>query len=249
MKSIRCVDITKSFGGVLSLSNVSLDLHCGEVTAIIGPNGAGKTTLFNIVTGFLKPDSGRCFLGKTEITCMRPEQIANLGVVRTFQELRLIRAVSVQENLMLACPRQSGERVRGLLAWRHVLAEERENARESFRVLELLDLTGKMKETAGNLSYGEQKLLSLGCCLMSQAKFLLLDEPLAGVHPDLGERIVRMLRLLVNEQRGIVFIEHDIQAVRISADRLIALSAGKVIGVGEPAEVLSRAEIVEAYLA
>src|SRR5687768_2941117 len=146
MKSLRCVDVTKSFGGVTSLSNVSVELHCGEVTAIIGPNGAGKTTLFNIVTGFLKPDMGRCLLGEVEITRMKPEQVARLGVVRTFQDLRLVRSVSVQENLMLSCPDQSGERLWGLLAWRRVLAQEKENERECFRVLELLNLAGKMRE-------------------------------------------------------------------------------------------------------
>ncbi len=245
---LRCESIKKAFGGVVALADVSIGFPETGVVAIIGPNGAGKTTLLNILTGFLAPDSGRWHLGAQELTGLPPHRIARLGITRTFQELRLVREVSALENVMLARPRQKGE---GLVAaltgwgWR---AEEAVNRAEALRLLQFVGLE-HADQDAGSLSYGQQKLLSLAMCLAADARVLLLDEPVAGVHPELVGRILSLLKRIAGDGRLVVFIEHNIAAVRQVADEVIVLDDGAVVAQGRPDVVLSRDDILEAYLA
>jgi len=248
MNSVRCEGITKTFDGVQALGGVSLDLPSSGIIAIIGPNGAGKTTLLNIVTGFLRPDAGRCFLGEREITRLSPHRIARLGIARTFQDLRLILQVSVLDNVMLARPNQRGERLLWSLLRFGVAAEEARNREEAMRLLRFVGLEEKAAELAGELSYGQQKLLTLACCLAMGARILLLDEPVAGVHPEMVAQILDLLRRLRDEGKLVVFIEHDISAVRQAADLVIVMDEGKIIAQGPPDVVLERPEIMEAYL-
>lgn len=249
MEALRCEALEKTFGGTRALAGINLAFPTSGITAVIGPNGAGKTTLVNILTGFIRPDSGRCFLGKRELTRMAPHRIARLGLARTFQDLRLIQQVSVLDNVMLAHPNQRGERLFYALFRFGVRAEEARNREEAMRLLKFVGLEEKAAELAGELSYGEQKLLTLACCLATEAGTLLLDEPVSGVHPDMALRILDLLRKLRDEGKVIVFIEHDISAVRQVADVVIVMDEGKVIAQGDPQEVLKRPEIMEAYLA
>jgi ABC-type branched-subunit amino acid transport system ATPase component len=249
MAAIRCEALEKTFGGTRALASVTLEFPTSGITAVIGPNGAGKTTLINILTGFIRPDSGRCFLGKREITRMAPHRIARLGLARTFQDLRLIQQITVLDNVMLARPNQRGERLFYALFRFGVRAEEARNREEAMRLLKFVGLEEKAAELAGELSYGEQKLLTLACCLATEAGILLLDEPVAGVHPEMALRILALLRQLRNKGKVIIFIEHDISAVRQIADVAIVMDEGKVIAQGPPSEVLERPEIMEAYLA
>jgi ABC-type branched-subunit amino acid transport system ATPase component len=246
---LRCQGLTKTFDGVQALDEVRLDFPSEEITAIIGPNGAGKTTLLNVLTGFLRPDGGRCFLGEREITHLPPHRIARFGVVRTFQDLRLILQVSVLDNVLLACPRQRGEHLLAALLRFGVAAEEARNREEAMQLLRFVGLEEKANELAGELSYGQQKLLTLACCLATEARILLLDEPVAGVHPEMASRILDLLRQLHEEGKHVVFIEHDIAAVRQAADLVIVMDEGKIIAQGQPSEVLEKPEIMEAYLA
>ena len=246
---LRCEGISKSFDGVRALAGVALEFPSSGIVAIIGPNGAGKTTLLHVLTGFLKPDAGRCFIGDREITHLSPHHIARLGVARTFQDLRLILQVPCLENVLLARPGQRGERLLPALLRYGVAVEEDRNRAEALRLLRFVGLEGKAYELAGELSYGQQKLLTIACCLATETRVLLLDEPVSGIHPEIVEQILGLLRELRQAGKLVVFVEHDLAAVRQVADVVIVMDDGKVVAQGAPHEVLERPEIMEAYLA
>lgn len=249
MEALRCEGVKKAFDGIQALDGVSLAFPSEGINAIIGPNGAGKTTLLNVITGFLRPDTGRCFLKERDTTNLPPHSIAQLGVARTFQDLRLIFHTPVIDNVMLARPHQRGETLTGALLRIGVTKEEQANREEALRLLRFVGLEDETNDLAGALSYGQQKLLSLACCLATDARILLLDEPVAGVRPGMATKILGLLKRLCDEGKLIVFIEHDITAVREIADRVIVMDDGRVIAQGPPSEVLEQPEIMEAYLA
>ena len=249
MSTLRVQNLSKSFGGLDALVQVSFEFSSSGIIAIIGPNGAGKTTLLNTLTGFLAADAGHCWLNRQEITRLPPHRIAQLGVARTFQDLRLIRQISVLDNVLLACPHQRGERLLNALLRFGVAQQERHNRRKARELLQFVGLAEMAGQLAGELSYGQQKLLSLACCLGTEAPVLLLDEPVAGVNPALVVQILQLLRQLREQGKLIVFIEHDINAVRKIADCVVVMDAGKIIAQGSPADILCRPEIMEAYLA
>jgi branched-chain amino acid transport system ATP-binding protein len=249
MESIQCLRLSKSFDGVQALAALDLSLPHSGMVAIIGPNGAGKTTLINILTGFLEPDTGQCFLGGKEITALQPHQITRFGIARTFQELRLIFQLSALENVMLARPNQRGEGLIRALLRIGIAREEETNRTEAKRLLHFVGLEKNTNDLAGELSYGQQKLVALASCLATGARILFLDEPVAGVHPEIASRILELLRKIREDGRLIVFIEHDISAVRQVADIVIVMDQGRIIAQGIPSEVLERPEIMEAYLA
>ncbi|MGD0770483.1 MAG: ABC transporter ATP-binding protein [Tepidisphaeraceae bacterium] len=247
--NIRCTGLRKSFDGVIALGNISVQCPTGGITAIIGPNGAGKTTLLNILTGFLSPDAGRWFVGEREITGLPPYKVARMGLTRTFQDVRLISMVTVLENVMLARPDQTGEGLLHAILRIGVAGEEACNQREASRLLQFVGLEKQTNERAGTLSYGQQKLLTLACCLAAQPEILLLDEPLAGVHTDTAANILRLLQQIRQNGKTVVFVEHNIAAVREIADFVIVIDEGTVVAQGPPREVLNRPEILEAYVA
>jgi ABC-type branched-subunit amino acid transport system ATPase component len=240
--------LRKCFDGTHALHDVRLDLPSAGIVAIIGPNGAGKTTLLNVLTGFLRADAGQVFLGDLELTRMAPHKISRLGIARTFQDLRLILQVPARENVLLARPNQKGERLLTALFRFGVPQEEVRNREEATRWLRFVGLEEKANEAAGELSYGQQKLLTLACCLAAEGRILLLDEPVTGVHPEMIAQILDMLRLLRDQGRLVVLVEHDIAAVRQVADVVIVMDEGRIIAQGKPSEVLERPEIIEAYV-
>jgi len=239
--------LKKVFDGTVAVDDVSFAIEEKTITAIIGPNGAGKTTLFNLITGFVAPDAGEISLQGNSLNGTPPYKIAQKGVSRTFQDLRLLRQLSVRDNLLLACPNQKGESF-----WPALLSSQvRKQTRAIEAMLRIMDFVGLnplMYEQAGNLSYGQQKLLTLGCCLATEAAILLLDEPVAGVHPDMASQILQHLLQLKEQGRTIVFIEHDIEAVRKIGERVLVMDDGKVIASGPKNEVLANSQIIEAYL-
>ena len=249
METLCSENLGKSFDGVTVLDDVSVRLGPTGIAAIVGPNGAGKTTLLNILTGFIEPDAGQCFVGKQEITRWRAFEVARLGIARTFQELRLIRQISVLDCVMLGCPNQRGDMLLCALLRIGVSREERANRQKAMAILGLVGLAGRASDMAGEQSYGQQKLLSIACCLATEAHIMLFDEPVAGVQPDMVEHILNLLRSLRDTGKLIVFIEHDLAAVRKVADNLIVMDHGCIIAQGAPAEVLERREIMEAYIA
>lgn len=246
--AVYCRSLCLSFDGTCALADLDLSLSGKGVTAIIGPNGAGKTTLLNVITGFMRPDSGECLLNGRSVRTLPPHRIVRQGVSRTFQDLRLIRQVPVIENVMLGRPGQKGESLPGALFRFGVAKQEAENRDRSMELLRFVGLEEKAWDLAGDLSYGQQKLLTLACCLATDASLLLLDEPVAGVHPDVAERILELMGRLASEGKGIVFIEHDLAAVRKAADHVVVMDEGRVFAEGAPDEVLNRPEILEAYV-
>ena len=245
---LRCEGLRRSFGGLLALSDVTFRFSDPGIVAIIGPNGAGKTTLFNVISGFIRADAGRCFVRGQETTDLSPHTIATLGIGRTFQDLRLISRISALENVLLARPRQRGEQLLLALLGFRIQAEERNNLAVARHWLEYVGLERKAGELALNLSYGQQKLLTLACCLATEASILLLDEPLAGVHPQIAETILSLFKDLARNGKLILFIEHDLRAVTRVAETAVLMDRGKIVAQGAAADLIGRPEIMEAYV-
>jgi ABC-type branched-subunit amino acid transport system ATPase component len=241
--------LCKSFDGVTALVDFSGAVRGGEVLGLIGPNGAGKTTFFHVATGFIRPDKGSVVLRGRRLGGCPPHKIARLGIVRTFQDLRLICRMSVLENVLLAFPDQPGERLWNVFfRWRTVSAREREIRKAALALLEQAGLEKKAGDQAEALSYGEQKLLSLVCCLASGAELLLLDEPVAGIAPAMIDKILTMIRGLPRQGKSVIIIEHNLDAVMQVCDRVIFMDAGRKISEGTPTEVRNDPRVIEAYI-
>jgi ABC-type branched-subunit amino acid transport system ATPase component len=242
-------DISKSFGGVAAVDGASFGVEQGSITALIGPNGAGKTTVFNIVSGFMPPDRGAiCFAGRN-IEAQRADRVARAGLVRVFQSPRVLTRMSVLDNMMLAAPRQPGERLG--MAWiapRAVLARERAVRARALDLLQLIRLDHMARDYAGTLSGGQRKLLELGRALMVNPQMILLDEPMAGVAPVLVEQLLDHIRLLQRDGITVCVIEHDMDVVMSISDRVIVMDHGRVIATGPPAAIQQDAAVIEAYL-
>jgi len=242
--------VVKSFDGVRAVNDCSLQVQPGTITGLIGPNGAGKTTLFNLVTGFLRPSSGRIAFRGERIDGLPPHQIFRRGIVRTFQVPRELKQMTVLENLMLVPAGQAGEKV-----WNpwffpfRVAHQEREFRDKALDILEFVDLSHLRDEYAGNLSSGQKKLLELARTLMADPEMILLDEPGAGVNPTLMRKLVHNVEQLCYG-KGITFflIEHDMDLVTRLCNPIIVMSNGEKLAEGRPDEVKSDERVLEAYL-
>jgi neutral amino acid transport system ATP-binding protein len=242
--------VVKRFGGIHAVDGAGFDVAAGSVTALIGPNGAGKTTLFNLVTGFERADRGSVRFDGEEVARQPAYAIARRGMVRTFQLTRALAAMPVIDNMMLAAPEQPGERLRNvLLRPRAVRAREREVREQAEELLEVFGLREKADDYAGTLSGGQRKLLELARALMVRPRMLLLDEPMAGINPTLGRRLLDHIQRLRSEE-GVtfLFVEHDMEVVMNHSDRVVVMAEGRVIAAGEPHEVRSDPAVVDAYL-
>jgi neutral amino acid transport system ATP-binding protein len=242
--------VIKRFGGVNAVDRASFDVQRGSITALIGPNGAGKTTLFNLITGFIRPDRGRIVYDGTNIFRKPSHRIAGLGMVRTFQITKALAAMSVLDNMMLAAPDQPGEKLVNLIV-RAPASSRRENeVRErAFELLEIFGLREKADQYAGTLSGGQRKLLELARALMVEPRMVLLDEPMAGVNPTLGRRLLDHMQNL-REQQGVtfLFVEHDMEVVMNHSDRVVVMALGQVIADGPPEQVRKDPAVIDAYL-
>ena len=246
---LRVDDIARHFGGVKAVDGASFTVRRGSITSLIGPNGAGKTTAFNLVTGFARTDSGRVFLNGRDVSGLRSDQRARLGMVRTFQLTRVLGKMTVLENAMLAAPDQPGERMWNTLlpwTWRRREAEVRQRA---MQVLEEIGLGTKAGDYAATLSGGQRKLLELGRALMAEPELMMLDEPMAGVNPTLGRQLLDYLDRLRGE-RGltVLFIEHDMDVVMGVSDEVVVMSEGRVLLQDRPDVVRSDERVIDAYL-
>jgi branched-chain amino acid transport system ATP-binding protein len=243
-------NVTRSFGGLRAVNNCSLEVTEGGITGLIGPNGAGKTTLFNIITGFLKPDSGRITFRGERIDGLPPHEIFHRGLVRTFQIPRELKSMTVLENLMLVPKEQRGENLwyTWFMPWR-VGKDEEAIIEKAQDVLKFVDLAHLRDEYAGNLSGGQKKLLELARTLMTQPTMILLDEPAAGVNRTLMRRLADDIQR-VRAELGATFllIEHDMDLVTMLCDRLIVMSQGAKIAEGAPEEVKRDEQVLDAYL-
>ena len=247
---ITVESVTMSFGGVRAVDRCSLAVVNGSITGLIGPNGAGKTTLFNLITGFLRPTSGRILFDGERIDGLPPHQIVRKGIVRTFQIPRELKSMTVLENLMLVPSNQAGETIgnSGFFPFR-VSAEESQIFNKAEEVLEFVNLIQLRDEFAANLSGGQKKLLELARALMSNPRAILLDEPGAGVNRVLMGKLVTDIERL-RRDLGITFfvIEHDMDLIARLCDEVIVMSEGAKLAQGTPAEVRTNEEVLEAYL-
>ena len=242
-------NLSKHFDGVQALDAFSCTLNDGEILGVIGPNGAGKTTLFNVLTGLIRADSGRTFMKGRDFTNLAPYRRAGLGIARTFQNLRLVRRISVVQNVLLAFKGQTGERLLNLFFhWHKCKAQECRNRERAMSFLERVGLADKANDSAEALSYGQQKLLSIVCCLAADAQVLLLDEPVAGIAPEMIERILDVIRGLPGQGKSVVLIEHNLDAVMQVCNRVVFMDAGAKISEGTPQQVRDDPRVIEAYI-
>ena len=243
-------NLSKSFGGLKAINNVSLEIEKSSITALIGPNGAGKTTLFNIINGSIKPDSGIVELNEIDITGYEPHQLFNLGILRTFQIAHEFSSLTVKDNLMMVPPNQTGESI--LQTWfspNKIKLEEQSIARKAYEVMDFLQLKHLANEYAGNLSGGQKKLLELGRTMMVDPKIVLLDEVGAGVNRTLlnaiGDAILRL-----NKEFDYTFcmIEHDIEFISKLCDPVIVMAEGSILMTDEISKVKENDKVIEVYL-
>jgi ABC-type branched-subunit amino acid transport system ATPase component len=246
---LKIYNIEKSFEGIDALQGFGCQLGKGEIVGLIGPNGAGKTTLFNVVTGFLQADSGNIEYKGKSINKQQPYQISLAGISRTFQNIKLIRQISVLDNVLLAFHNQPGENLFNVLfRWGLCKRVEAQNMIKAMELLDYVNLQDKALHPAEALSYGQQKLLNIACCLASDADLLLLDEPLAGIAPEMIEKILAIIKDITKSGKSVFFIEHNIDAVMQVCDRVIFMDEGKVISEGKPEEVRNDPNVIKACL-
>ncbi len=243
-------DLHVRFGGLQAVAGAAFSVREGSMTALIGPNGAGKTTAFNLLTGFIRADSGAVRFAGNDIFRARPDRITRLGMVRTFQLTKVLSKMTVIDNVMLAAPDQPGVRLgTALLRGRHWRIREEQVREQARELLAEVGIEGHAEAYAATLSGGQRKLLELARALMTQPRLMLLDEPMAGVNPTLGRRLLDYLDRLRSE-RGltVLFVEHDMEAVMRTSDEVIVMAEGAVICRGTPEHVRSDQRVIDAYL-
>ncbi len=247
---LKVTDLTKDFGGLRAIDNVSFEVGKGEFVGLIGPNGCGKTTTFNCISGLLEPSKGEVEVFEQNTTVLRPDEIQKLGLTRTFQHTRLWREMTTIENLLIPPRNQFGDNpFYGILS--HFFKDE-ENARvaRAYDTLAELEITHMAHNLTSELSGGQSKLVDIGRALMGEPELLLLDEPVAGVAGPLAEKIFNNLRRIVSKEGiSILVIEHNMDFIlRRGVDRIIVMDQGKVLMQGTPDEVKDSKEVIEAYL-
>jgi len=247
--ALRCEGITKAFQGVHAVNGAAFDVPAEQITALIGPNGAGKTTLVNILSGAMTSDSGREFIGETEVTNWPSYKIARLGLFRTFQLSRELGRLTVLENLLVAPAEQAGDSLVNVL-FRPALIRRQERAHAE-RALDVLDVYGlyRHRDTlARELSGGQKKLLEIARAVMASPTILLLDEPMAGVNPALIDLIGGYIVDLKERGVTVLMVEHNLNVVEQICDYVIVLAEGRTLATGRLSELRENTEVVKAYL-
>jgi branched-chain amino acid transport system ATP-binding protein len=245
---LSAAGIEVSFGGLRALRDCSFDVEKGRITCLVGPNGAGKTTIFNVITGFLRPDSGTVSFQGTTLDGMKPQAIVAAGIARTFQNLRLFVDLTALDNVVVALPAQSGEEpLAAIFRPLHVARAQSRRREEARQILEHVGLADRAHEFVRNLSYGEQKLLTVARGLATGAELLLLDEPASGLSAGALDQIMTLLRRLQSEGKTLLVVEHNTRVVQQIADEVLFLHQGHLMARGTPAEIISDPALAEIY--
>jgi neutral amino acid transport system ATP-binding protein len=246
---LNAVALSKHFGGIKAVHQASLQVSHGSITGLIGPNGAGKTTLFNLLCNFLTPTEGTVSFDGEWIHMRQPHEIAQLGMVRTFQVARVLSKLSVLDNMLLAAQKPTGENFWNVwLQAIKVRQEERQLRDRAIAILESIGLAHMAHDYAGALSGGQRKLLEMARALMVQPKLVLLDEPAAGVNPTLIQQMCDYIRTWNERGTTFLIIEHNMDVVMSLCDRVWVMAEGKNLAVGTPEEIQSNPEVLDVYL-
>ncbi|MCL4442100.1 MAG: ABC transporter ATP-binding protein [Firmicutes bacterium] len=249
MKFLEINDLTKSFGGVQAVNDVSFSVDKGEIVAVIGPNGAGKTTLFNLMTGIYQPTQGSVVFKDTDVTRLTAYQVAQLGIARTFQNLQIFNNMTVLENVMVGRHTKSKTGFLGaVFPLGPVQREEREIVEKSLDNLAMVGLADKALEAANSLPYGQQKMLEIARAVALEPELLLLDEPAAGLNSTETRELVEIIYGLRDRGVTILLVEHDMETVMEITDRLVVLDFGNKLAEGTPYEIQNNQEVIAAYL-
>lgn len=250
MSLLKIDNITMQFGGLTAVKDFCMELTKGEIVALIGPNGAGKTTAFNMITGVYKPTRGKIFFQQKDITGMRPDLIAQAGIARTFQNIRLFKGLSVLDNVLIANHAHiKANFLEAVLKLPRYRAEEKAMREKSIALLERVGLVDLRNEKASSLPYGMQRRLEIARALATDPKILLLDEPAAGMNPKEAEDLTKFIEEIRDEFDLTVFlIEHHMDVVMSISQRIYVLDYGVTIASGKPAEIQNNRRVIEAYL-
>ncbi len=250
MTLLRLEGLTKDFGELRAVDRCSFEIAPHAIQGLIGPNGSGKTTVFNMITGFLKPTTGRVFFKDRDITGWQPHEVSDAGIARTFQLVRVFRRMTVLENLLNGAKDQTGEKLlAGTAALPPVRREEKRHLDRAWELLSVIGLDKYANEYCGDLPYAEQKMVEWTRALMSEPELILLDEPTSGINPTLVNQILDYIRKLRTE-RGMTFlvVEHDMRVIMNLCDRIVVLNYGEKIAEGTPAEISRDRGVIDAYL-
>ena len=247
--ALETKNLSRNFGGLRAVRELSLTIERGKITALIGPNGAGKTTIFNLLTGFLPPSGGEIWLEGERIDSLRPDRIARRKIARTFQIVRLFGGLSVLDNVTLGCASPRGESLYGaLLRTAGASAEAKRNRAKARELLQLVDLAQYEGRPAGELGFGEQKMIEIARALATDADLLLLDEPMAGLSHDMVRKMSGVVRDLARLGKTILFVEHNMHVVMDLSERIYVLDHGEPIAEGTPDAIRRDPRVIEAYL-
>lgn len=247
---LRVNDLTMRFGGLLAVDGVAFEIGSDEVFAIIGPNGAGKTTVFNCVGGFYKPTAGVIEFDGARITGLPSHKVARRGIVRTFQNVRLFKGLTVLENLLVAQHMHlKSHMIGGLLKLSGFRRSEHEAVERAVKWLEFMGMLDLSNREAGNLPYGLQRRLEIARCMITKPRLLMLDEPAAGLNPQEKQDLQKMIDQLRREFNvAVLLIEHDMSLVMGVSDRILVMDQGRPVIIGTPEEVQHDESVIKAYL-
>ena len=250
MVLLEVKDLTKNFGGLTAVGDVTMELHEGELVGLIGPNGAGKTTLFNLLTGVYEPSEGTITLAGTLLNGKAPSKIASLGLGRTFQNIRLCKNMTVLENVLIGLGNHGKAEVFASFFRLPAFYKNEESLKtKAIELLKIFDLDGDVDTLAKNLPYGQQRRLEIVRALATEPKILFLDEPAAGMNPQETAELTQLIRKIKEEFNiTIMLIEHDMSLVMEVTERIYVLEYGRLIAHGTPAEIRSNKRVIEAYL-
>jgi branched-chain amino acid transport system ATP-binding protein len=246
---LEASNVSKVFGGLVAVNDITFTVPRGGIVSLIGPNGAGKTTFFNCMTGLYRPTTGRVVFGGRDITAKRPDIVTQAGIARTFQNIKLFRTMTSIENVQVGMHARLRSRVTGMVL--HTPFNRREEKQTYEKARELLRFVGlkRHNELAMNLPYGDQRRLEIARALASDPKLLLLDEPTAGMNPRESEELRQLMETLRSERGvSVLLIEHDMKVVMNVSDRITVLDHGEKIAEGSPQEVRTNPRVIEAYL-